>query len=271
MAQTIYHPSVEGAQHGGKNLTDFLAYAKKAGAAGAQPSNYMLQAGDGFKSAKEIQQTFEKAELKLDGVSAHCPFWVHTSAWTGTPGIRPFIPADVAKQSPEKIEKWSEDYLLGLLDLCVELGVKIVPMFWGVAFGWEVAGGYPWGFWKGGDYDMIQEAKISREAARVPEAEVLRQVEEVYDRGQTLDALRRAETFAPLHQWQGARPCVLAARIAANAGAPRLATKLTVRARKADPGNGEALAQYGYELLSRRGPLALCRVWASLAVATRAA
>ncbi len=157
MAQTIYHPSVEGAQHGAKNLTDFLAYAKKAGAAGAQPSNYMLQAGEGFKSAKEIKQTFEKAKMKLDGVSAHCPFWVQTSAWTGTPGIRPFIPGDVAKQSPEKIEKWSEDYLLRLLDLCGELGVKIVPMFWGVAFGWELAGGYPWGFWAGPGYDQIQE------------------------------------------------------------------------------------------------------------------
>ena len=157
MSQTIYHPSVEGAQHGAKNLTDFLAYARKAGAAGAQPSNFMLQAGDGFKSAKEIKQTFEKAKLKLDGVSAHCPFWVQTSAWTGTPGIRPFIPGDVAKQSPEKIEKWAEDYLLRLLDLCAELGVKIVPMFWGVAFGWELAGGYPWGFWAGPGYDQIQE------------------------------------------------------------------------------------------------------------------
>ena len=157
MAQTIYHASVEGAQHGGKSLSDFLAYAKKAGAAGAQPSNYMLQAGDGFKTAKEIRQTFEKAGMKLDGISAHCPFWVHTSAWTGTPGIRPFVPADLAKKSPEQIEKWAEDYLLGLLDLCAELDVKVVPMFWGVAFGWELAGGYPWGFWKGGDFDLIAE------------------------------------------------------------------------------------------------------------------
>ena len=157
MAQTIYHPSVEGAQHGAKNLADFLAYARKAGAEGAQPSNYMLQEGDGFKSAKEIKQTFEKAQLKLDGVSAHCPFWVHSSAWTGTPGIRPFIPGDLAKQSSDKIEKWAEDYLLRLLDLCAELGVKIVPMFWGVAFGWELAGGYPWGFWAGADFDQVKE------------------------------------------------------------------------------------------------------------------
>ncbi|MGC3960722.1 MAG: TIM barrel protein [Verrucomicrobiota bacterium] len=73
--------------------------------------------------------------------------------------MRPFIPPDVAKKSPADIEKWAEDYLLRLLDLCAELGVKIVPMFWGVAFGWELATGYPWGFWKGGDYDLIKEGK----------------------------------------------------------------------------------------------------------------
>ncbi len=159
MAKPCFHPSVEGAQHGAKNLADFLAYAKKSGASGAQPSNYMLQSDKGFKSAKEIKQTFAKAKMSLDGISAHCPFWVHTTAWTGSPTIRPFIPADVAKKSPEQITKWAEDYILGLLDLCAELGVKIVPMFWGVAFGWEVATGYPWGFWKGGDYDLMKEGQ----------------------------------------------------------------------------------------------------------------
>ena len=159
MAQTVFHPSVEGAQHGAKNLADFLAYAKRSGAAGAQPSNYMLQAGAGLQSAKTIKQAFAKAKLSLDGVSAHCIFWVHTTAWTGSTGIRPFIPADVAKKSPAEIERWAEDYALRLLDLCAELGVKIVPMFWGVAFGWEVASGYPWGFWAGGDFDLIKEGK----------------------------------------------------------------------------------------------------------------
>lgn len=159
----LYHASVEGAQHGGKSLADFLACAKKAGAAGAQPSNYMLQDSDGFKTAKEIKLTFEKAEMKIDGVSAHCPFWAHTSSWTGTAGIRPFIPPHVAKMSPDKIEVWTEEMILRLLYLCAELGVKIVPMFWGVAFGLEIAGGYPWGFWKGGDkeagtdFDLIEE------------------------------------------------------------------------------------------------------------------
>ena len=159
MAQPVFHPSVEGAQHGAKTLAQFLDYAKAAGAAGVQPSCYMLQAGKRFKSAKEIKDTFAQFGLSLDGISCHCPIWVHTTAWTGSPTIRPFIPADVAKLAPGKIEKWAEDYVLRLFDLAVELGVKVLPMFWGVAFGWELATGYPWGFWKGGDYDLLQKGK----------------------------------------------------------------------------------------------------------------
>lgn len=159
MAQACYHSSIEGAQHGAKTLAQFLDYAKKSGAAGAQPSNFMLQDGDKFKSAKEIKAAFAKAKLQLDGISAHCPFWVHTTAWTGSPTVRPFIPADVAKKSVGEIEKWAEDYCLRLMDLCAELGVKIIPMFWGVAFGWEMATGYPWGFWKGAGYDFLKEGQ----------------------------------------------------------------------------------------------------------------
>jgi sugar phosphate isomerase/epimerase len=157
MAQACFHPSIEGAQHGGKSLADFLDYAKRSGASGAQPSNYMLQGGKLFKTVQEIKQTFDSRGMTLDGVSCHCPIWVHTTAWTGSPTIRPFIPGDVAKKSPQEIEKWAENYVLKLMDLCAELGVRILPMFWGVAFGWEVATGYPWGFWKGGDYDLIKE------------------------------------------------------------------------------------------------------------------
>ncbi|MDB6053618.1 MAG: Xylose isomerase-like barrel [Verrucomicrobiales bacterium] len=159
MAQIVFHPSVEGAQHGAKSLADFLAYAKRSGAVGAQPSNFMVQADKGFKKAKDIKNAFEKEGLIIDGISAHCPFWVHTTALTGSPTIKPFTPADVAKQAPDKIEKWAEKYLLGLLDLAAELNIKIIPMFWGVAFGWELATGYPWGFWKSGDYDLIAEGK----------------------------------------------------------------------------------------------------------------
>lgn len=159
MATPCYHPSIEGAQHGAKSLSQFLTYAKNSGATGAQPSNYMLDGPQKLQSARQIKQTFARAKLKLDGVSAHCPFWVHTTAWTGSPSIRPFLPEEVAKQSPLQIEQWAEDYCLRLLDLCAELGVKAVPMFWGVAFGWEITTGYPWGFWKGADFDLVEEGK----------------------------------------------------------------------------------------------------------------
>ena len=116
MAENCFHPSIEGAQHGAKSLAQFLEYAKKSGASGAQPSNFMLQAEKAFMSAKDIKNIFSKAKLSLDGVSAHCPIWVHTTAWTGSPTIRPFTPAAVARKPPEQIEKWAEDYLLKLLD-----------------------------------------------------------------------------------------------------------------------------------------------------------
>jgi len=153
MSNSIFHPSIEGAQHGAKTLDAFLAFAKKSGASGAQPSNYML---DG-KSASEIHQLFAKYELNLDGISAHCPFWVHTTAWTNSPTIRPFLPPSIAAQSSTQIEQWCEDYILKFLELAAELKVKIIPMFWGTAYGWEIAGGYPWGFWAGSDYDLIKE------------------------------------------------------------------------------------------------------------------
>lgn len=154
-----YHASIEGAQHGAKSLAQFLDYAKASGASGAQPSNYMLNGPKGFKSVKEIKETFESRGMSLDGISAHCPFWVHTSAWTGTKSGNPFIAPDVAKRSPQEIEKWHETYLLKLMDLAAELGVKVIPMFWGVAFGWELATGYPWGFWSGGGFDLIKEGQ----------------------------------------------------------------------------------------------------------------
>lgn len=159
MAQSVFHPSIEGAQHGAKSLAQFLDYAKASGAAGAQPSNYMLQADSGFKKASEIRDLFESRGLLLDGISCHCPLWVHTTAWTGSPTVRPFIPADVAKKSSDDIEAWAENYLLALFDLAAELNVKVLPTFWGVVFGWEAATGYPWGFWAGGDYDLIKEGQ----------------------------------------------------------------------------------------------------------------
>lgn len=76
----------------------------------------------------------------------------------------------------------------------------------------------------------------------------------LYERGQTLDALRAAEAIAPLGRWHGVKQCVLASRIAANSGAPGLATRLSVRAWKADRNDPDAQSQFGYEIYSYRGP-----------------
>ena len=160
MSQPLFHASIEGAQHGAKSLEQFLDYSKAAGAAGVQPSNYMLGDGKGgFRKATDIQALFADRGLRLDGISAHCPFWVHTSAWTGTKSGNPFIAPDLAKLSPAEIEAWHEKYLLNLMDFAAELKVKTMPMFWGVAFGWELATGYPWGFWSGGGFDLMKEGQ----------------------------------------------------------------------------------------------------------------
>ena len=69
MANSIFHSSIEGAQHGPKGLDNFLEFAKASGAGGAQPSNYMLEAsedGKKFKSADEIKSAFEKNGLKME-------------------------------------------------------------------------------------------------------------------------------------------------------------------------------------------------------------
>jgi len=78
-----------------------------------------------------------------------------------------------------------------------------------------------------------------------------------YERGLTIDALQLAEVLGPLSSWRGVEACVLAARIAANTGAARLATKLSLRAWRTDPGHPDGQAQYAYEVISRRGAFAL--------------
>jgi tetratricopeptide (TPR) repeat protein len=91
----------------------------------------------------------------------------------------------------------------------------------------------------------------------IPPDAVLQDVLEVYERGQTVDAQRRAETFAPLRLWGGVEGAVMASRIAANTGAPRLAVRLSIRAWRTDPDHPQAQLQYGFQLAYMRGPLAL--------------
>ena len=119
----------------------------------------MLPRDKGFKSAKEIKDTFAKAKMTLDGVSAHCPVWVQHHRLDRKPHDSPVYSRRRGQEICRRNRKMGGGLFLRLLDLCAELGVKIVPMFWGVAFGWELATGYPWGFWKGGDYDLLKEGQ----------------------------------------------------------------------------------------------------------------
>lgn len=175
-SRKLFHPSIEGAQHGKKGLDGFLDFVvANSGCAasnnsplyieggykmGVQPTCSMLEdpAKPGeFLSAEIIKEKFERRNLTLDGISAHCPFWVHTTAWTGSPTIRPFVPAELHNASVEDIEQWAENYIIRLFKLCDDLNIRVVPMFWGIAWGWEVATGYPWGFFSGPGYDLLAE------------------------------------------------------------------------------------------------------------------
>lgn len=96
-------------------------------------------------------------------------------------------------------------------------------------------------------------------ATTTPARELVQSLKQLCERGQILDAWRQAEAFAPLHTWSGIEACGLATRIASNISANRLATRLTVRAWRTDPGHPLAQFYYGVELESRRGPLVLWR------------
>lgn len=158
MAKSLFHPSIEGAQHGAKSLDEFLSFAKQSGAEGAQPSNFIIEKDEGFLSSQEIKDLFAQHDLQLDGISNHCIMWAHTTAWTESKTIRPFLPKAVWSKSVAEIEAWCEDYILRFFDLMAELQTKIIPMFWGISCGFELASGYPFGFFQGPEYDLEQEA-----------------------------------------------------------------------------------------------------------------
>ena len=78
-------------------------------------------------------------------------------------------------------------------------------------------------------------------------------VERLYDSGQYVQALRQAESVAPLHEWQTTSDRIMAARIAANVGGARLADAWMLRTWRADPDHPAAIYYYARTLLHRRG------------------
>ena len=148
MSKSLFHPSLECVQHGGKSLDEVLAYAKRIGCVGVQLSNFHLLNADGeFIKADAVKSALEQYELRLDGISAHCLFWVHGAAGTGTPSVSKFVPADIYTKGNAGVETWAEIKCIELMELSNDLENFVIPMFWGPYQGLEVVSGYPWGMW----------------------------------------------------------------------------------------------------------------------------
>ena len=84
----------------------------------------------------------------------------------------------------------------------------------------------------------------------------LKPILDLYDRGLYLQAYAMANAIGPLESWRGVSAQVVAGRLAATVGAPRLADWHFIRACRTDPAHPEAAWYYARYLLSRRGPLA---------------
>src|SRR5262249_51451394 len=86
--------------------------------------------------------------------------------------------------------------------------------------------------------------------------EQLRAIQELYDRGLALSAYNLGATHAPLALWLPSSAQILAGRVAALVGNPRLATGLPRQAYRAAPQNAEACYFYGHTVANSKGPYA---------------
>lgn len=80
-------------------------------------------------------------------------------------------------------------------------------------------------------------------------------IERLCDDARTLDAWTIAQELGPLHQWQGVKAGLTAARLARHLGAGRLSRRLIVRAHRRFPDQPETWFWYTCELWESRGPL----------------
>lgn len=77
----------------------------------------------------------------------------------------------------------------------------------------------------------------------------------LYERGMLLQAHQLAESYGLLRQWEGTAARVMAGRLAAHLGAPRLARAVHWLAWRADRNDPQALYYYARGMFERRGPL----------------
>lgn len=99
-------------------------------------------------------------------------------------------------------------------------------------------------------------ADLKKVNLKTPQEVELNQVLALYDQGKYLQAYTLAQNFGPLNTWSGTTPRLIAGRLAANLGAPRLGWALHLRAWRENPTDPEALYFYVRYILHRRGLLA---------------
>jgi tetratricopeptide (TPR) repeat protein len=82
------------------------------------------------------------------------------------------------------------------------------------------------------------------------------EIAKLYEQGLYLQAYERSKVHGPLADWCGAERQVLAGRLAANLGAPRLGRLLYLRAWRSAPADPWVCYFHAWGEFSRRGPLA---------------
>ncbi len=180
----LWHPSLELGQHSGGDIEDVLQYAVDKGCVSVQPSANMFWDADwNLKyTADEVRRLLEKYPLRadmaekyewagythlmIDGISFHCPQWVHDSVHTGSKMIRPFLPSNRWSYTAADNRTWIASKLKATYDLAYDLGLRVNPTFYGLCGGFELAAGYLWTQfqWDGegeagtGAYDLLEES-----------------------------------------------------------------------------------------------------------------
>jgi sugar phosphate isomerase/epimerase len=128
-------------------------YATESGSRSMMISNYLLNGpghGDNgkvvFRNPKEVRQVLSSLGIVAPAISAHCAAYAHLSAKWSADYSEKFVPASVQAKGADYVEKWSEEYLVGLLETGTAAGIQIYGWFWGLWGNPVLHGGYPWVF-----------------------------------------------------------------------------------------------------------------------------
>jgi tetratricopeptide (TPR) repeat protein len=98
---------------------------------------------------------------------------------------------------------------------------------------------------------ILETQNLEAQQRIVPDVQSVR---DLYERGLMTQAYEAGLRFGPLETWQGCEAKVMAGRLAAHLGAPRLSTWILRCAHKQFPQDTEARYYYAYGLWRRRGP-----------------